>query len=150
MASKKSVIEAELTRIARKNNGVLTAEMVVAAARDEDSPLHDSFTWDNDVAAERWRLYQARNLILHVKVETTAVNNHRVIIRAWTSLTTDRNHDGGGYRETIHVLSNKDQRRQLLADALAELKLFEEKYRTLKELAGVFAQIRKVGKREAA
>ena len=61
-AAEPSVLD-ELERIAKANGGVLRAEDVVESARNERSPLHASFTWDNDEAAERWRLHQARNLI---------------------------------------------------------------------------------------
>ena len=69
-----SEIAQELERIARSApDGVLTPSAVVESARDEGSPLHDKFEWDDGVAAEAWRLEQARRLIRTVKVvvETT-------------------------------------------------------------------------------
>ena len=51
-----------------KQHGSLTAENVLSAAYREDSALHGAFTWDNDAAAGKWRLHQARNLIRSVRV----------------------------------------------------------------------------------
>jgi hypothetical protein len=48
-------------------HGAVTASLVVDAARDPDHPWHDHFEWDNEAAAERWRLTQARQLIRSVK-----------------------------------------------------------------------------------
>lgn len=33
---------------------------IVDYAKNPETELHKCFTWDNDVAAEKWRLYEAR------------------------------------------------------------------------------------------
>jgi hypothetical protein len=65
---KRRLAEAELQAIAAANDGRLTAEMVVQAARDPSSPLHDFFTWDDAAAAAAHRIAQARALIRSVRV----------------------------------------------------------------------------------
>jgi hypothetical protein len=65
---KRRLAEEELQAIAAANGGRLTAEMVVQAARDEESPLHDFFTWDDAAAAAEHRIAQARALIRSVRV----------------------------------------------------------------------------------
>lgn len=42
--------------------------LIVKDATDPDSPLHPHFEWDNDEAAERWRMQQARNMLNHLRV----------------------------------------------------------------------------------
>lgn len=133
-----------LIELARKNGGLLTAEAVVEAARPEESPLHDWFTWDDSEAARQWRLQQARQLIIRVKVEVATGPNETVTVRGWSSLTPDRETDGGGYRETIRVMKSTDMRAQLLINAKAEMDRFVEKYNTLGELAEVITAMRKV------
>ena len=149
MQSNETTIRDELKRIAKRNDGILTAEAVVEAASKEDNPLHSAFTWDNTEAAIKWRLHQARNIILRIKVEVSDVKEHTVTIREWASLTPDRLEDGGGYREVVRVMRNEDQRAQLLADALAELDRISEKYRTLSELAEVFEAVKAARRRSA-
>jgi hypothetical protein len=49
-------------------NDEMPAEAVVDAARDPTSPLHSYFEWNDTVAAEQYRLHQARSLIRAVTV----------------------------------------------------------------------------------
>ena len=51
------------------NEGLLTPEKIVEEARDSNSILHKFFEWDNDVAAEQYRLQQARTLINNVSIK---------------------------------------------------------------------------------
>lgn len=135
------VIIAELKRIALENGGELKPEAVVEAARAETSPLHRQFDWDDTKAAANWRLQQARQLIRVVVQYEPIGNGKTVACRVFVSLTPDREKDGGGYRLASSVLSDEDQRRQLLIDARDEMKRFAAKYRALSELAEVFSAI---------
>jgi ribosomal protein L18 len=56
----------ELARLQR--TGPLTARRVLDAARDDASPLHPAFKWDDVDAAEEYRLMQARQLVRSVQV----------------------------------------------------------------------------------
>ncbi len=51
--------------------GRLTPEQVVEAARAETSAIHGCFEWDDSVAAEKFRIDQARELLKRVKIEVT-------------------------------------------------------------------------------
>lgn len=115
---------------------------VVEAARNPASPLHDKFTWDDGEAAEQYRLIEARKLI---SVHVEYLPNSKDASPVWVSLRQDRAR-GGGYRTLVSVLSKKELREKLLAEAMDDLRHFQEKYHMLKELAEVFAAIRKVKK----
>lgn len=68
MSNNVAIIDA-MRAIADANDGTLTPDLVIEAARDPASPLHSEFTWDRDEAAyERWR-DQARALIGKVRIE---------------------------------------------------------------------------------
>ena len=41
----------------------ITPSSLLERARDKESELHKCFEWDNDVAAERYRITQAGNII---------------------------------------------------------------------------------------
>lgn len=69
------IAHARLERIRARNKGILTPDDVVMDARDESSPLHAFFTWDDTEAAHQFRLDQARTLIRNVKVEVTTTTN---------------------------------------------------------------------------
>lgn len=142
MKKKRDIIIVTLKKLADDNDGIILPKQVVEAARSIKSPLHSYFEWDDDKAAESYRIWQARQL-LRVCVEYIKESKHPVEV--FVSLTTDRRQ--GGYRIQTEVLSNSEMRRQLLADALSELELFRHKYFRLKELADVFKSIRRVLKR---
>ena len=77
-----------LMDIAKKNGGILQVDAVLDEAKDESSPLHGHFEWDNSVAAEAHRRYQARVLIQRCKI--TIVESEPTTIRAFVSLQSDR------------------------------------------------------------
>jgi hypothetical protein len=52
----------------REQHGKLTPQLVLETARLEDHPLHSRFEWADDLAAERWRLEQAHQLIRSVRI----------------------------------------------------------------------------------
>lgn len=69
----------ELHRIA-KERGHITSQVVVDEARPEDAPLHPAFEWDDEKAAERFRLVQASTLVRAVVVvssDASTTADHR-------------------------------------------------------------------------
>jgi Skp family chaperone for outer membrane proteins len=134
-------IIAELKALAKKSEGVLTADAVVKAARAKKSALHNSFEWSDTRAAHQYRLFQARQMLRVVVEFMPSIEKN---VRVFVSLTPDRDEACGGYRVTADVLQQSDQRAQLLADALAELAYFQKKYAMLKELAGVWREVAKL------
>ena len=102
-----------LTKIATEKNGLLTVDDVLEAAKDESSPLHKHFEWDDSAAANAHRRYQARVLIQRCRI--TLVEPDPVKIRAFVSLQNDRE-TGGGYRLTTAVMDDANMREELLHD----------------------------------
>ena len=141
---KTEIVIAELKKLAQDNGGLLQPEIVVEAARPKSSPLHSRFEWDDSVAGQQYRIWQARQLI---RVSVEVITGSEEPMNVFVSLTPDRAKESGGYRVMTHVLSRKEMREQMLSDALAELQCFREKYARLKELAGVFEAIKKVNRK---
>jgi hypothetical protein len=140
-------IAQELEIIAAEHDGLLRAGDVVEYARDPRTMLHGQFTWDDTVAAEAYRLWQARSIIIaNVTVKRTDVQP----VRAWVSLQDDRAQPGGGYRSLDAVMSHQEMRQQLLRQALADGRRWMSKYRALKELEPVFAALDNVTHNNAA
>lgn len=102
-----------LTKMARQNGGVLKVEDVLEEARDESSPLHKHFEWDDSEAADQYRRQQARSLIQRCKV--VLIDTQPIEIRAFVSLPTDRE-SGGGYRLTSDVVSDERLKAELMRD----------------------------------
>ena len=144
MTAAKKLVRAwrdELDLIAKRHGGKLRPEDVVEFARDPSTALHVKFTWDDTEAARQHRLWQARSLI---SIVVTTLPGQTKEFRAFVSMQDDRKERGGGYRFTIAVLSDKEKRAKLLAEALADFDRWKEKYETLEELGEVFAARRKV------
>ena len=67
--------------------GQLTPAVVLDRARDPEHPLHQRFDWDDNQAAERWRLHQAGQLIRSVKVNIERSETETVQVRAFVAKT---------------------------------------------------------------
>lgn len=139
--TKKEVIAPILERIRMNHGGLLKAEDVVSEAESEDNPLHPYFCWDDNEAAHQYRLWQARELITVVAIR---IPNTRGMTQMYVSLSSDRSQPGGAYRGILEVLSQPELRRELVWQALEDLRFWERKYSKIAELAEIFDAIQKV------
>lgn len=135
------IVIAEIRRL-ENESGMINPVDVVEAAREENSPLHSHFEWDDSEAAQQYRLVQARNLI---RVCVEYIDNgkqEKMLVHAFVSLSSDRTHDGG-YRTMTSVMVMETLYAQLLAEVWEEVERFKLKYARLKELVPVFAAMDK-------
>lgn len=139
MISRLATQELQALHAASKNH-MLTPQAVVEQARDESSALHNYFEWDDTVAAEEFRIEQARRIIRVAVTVLTCPDGVDRKVRAFVSLKPDQA-DGKGYRAMGKVLSNAKMRKQLLDSAYADLERFQKRYADLQELASVFDAI---------
>ncbi len=138
--------------LASLNGNTLTPDMVVEAARDPDSALHERFEWDDSTAAEEYRRLQAAKLIREVTVVVEHRPNRDVQVHTEAPLASHGRLQharafhaiGGAYRPLDVVLADAEYRRELKQAAYRELKAFRKKYALLSELADVFAAIDRV------
>lgn len=72
--SRREAINARLHQLAKENGRSLTADVVIADARDPESPFHDSFEWDVERAAHQYWVTVANRLINGYRVEVTVEN----------------------------------------------------------------------------
>jgi hypothetical protein len=70
----------KLIEIAGKNGGRLTAEAIVEDARNPESILHECFEWDDSIAAELYRIEQARAMVRSVRVETVTEGGNSYMV----------------------------------------------------------------------
>jgi hypothetical protein len=130
----------ELEQIRASNERhILMPAAVVNFARDENTALHAQFEWDDSVAAERWRLEQARGVI-RVAVTIIGKGENQTSVPLYVSLTTDRE-NGGGYRAIHEVLTDHELQQQMLHDALQELETFRQKYQRLQALEPLWTAV---------
>lgn len=127
----------EIERVRTAQNGRLAPFDLVEASRDPAAPLHPAFEWDNAVAAESWRVEQAKYLIRSIDVVMVAEQEQKPV-RAFVSVKRDEDRS---YTSVSHAMSDADLRKQVLDSALRELEAWRNRYAELVELADVFAAI---------
>lgn len=116
-----------------------TPQQIVDRARDESSELHKCFEWDNDVAAEKWRLQQARMVVCHLVIKEERRIVDQPEIRYFHIVEKSE-----GYKPTEIIYKNPDEYEKLLANAVGELRAIELKYKSLSELELVFEAIHQI------
>lgn len=128
----------ELERIRLGNSGALTQEAVLAQARSANSALHPHFEWDDTVAAEKHRLGQAGELIRSITIDVSRSNLETKPIRAFVNVHVgERQH----YTSTLHAMSDRELRAQVLAKAWADLEAWRDRHAELTEFAKIFSAI---------
>lgn len=138
------VVGRELTKLEKKA-GAITPNLVVDVAREEASPLHKYFEWDDGKAAEAHRLAQARQLIRSVSVVTIEQEEQAPkMVRAFSNVNSiegEGRFDGRVYRSTIKAMREDGYRQQILEKAYGELVSWRERYKHLEEFSNIIGAI---------
>lgn len=126
----------------KNNDGFITPEAVVEKAKPETSVIHGCFEWNDQSAAQRYRLHQAGELIRSIITVTVGEENGQpAAVRAFVNIKGDSER---GYKLIHSVVNNHDEYGYLLECAKKELAIFRQKYSTLIELRGVMTAIQEV------
>lgn len=112
-----------------------TTKQILDKARDESTELHKCFDWNDTEAAEKWRMHQARKIACSLVIKEPK-NESSPPVRLLYQTDSE-----SGYKPTVLIMQDKGEYQKLLARALAELRSFQTKYKTLTELDGVFDAI---------
>jgi hypothetical protein len=128
----------ELERIRVHQNGRIESEDVVREARDDASPLHPAFDWNDATAAEKYRVEQAKYLIRSIEVVIERSDEEPVPIRAFVSVKRDEDRS---YTSTVHALSDPVLRAQIVEQAFKELEAWRQRHAELTEFARFFSVI---------
>lgn len=108
--------------------GRLSPKELLNVSRAENAPLHNAFTWDDGVAAEKWRTHEASVIICCLEEK---VGDMQKPVRSFVTIQAD----DGCYQPVAKVLKTRDTRDVLLGLALKDALLFKNKYDSLLEAA---------------
>ena len=133
--AKKEAVAERLEEIRLKNGGVLRPTDVVGAARDPKSVLHDEFEWDNSVAAERFRIDQARTLISSVSV--TIVDETRVLQTVAYVRDPDAAPKEQGYVRTVDLRDDEAKAKETLLNEISRAAAYLARVRSLADALGL-------------
>ena len=123
-----------------KKEGV-TPENVVEYAKNEGTTLNKMFEWDNEIAGEKYRIQQARDILRNISVEYIKKDNTKTQIRAYVKTTLKHNDE---YRSIESVISDEEQYALLLNQAYKELNSTKNKYAELQEIQELLKDIPEV------
>lgn len=116
------------------NKGIeVTPEAVLEASRDPSSPTHAEFEWNDTVAAEKYRVEQARLLIAHVRIVRVDNKPGEYKERGFVPVPGGRS----VYVPLQTALGKEEYKEHLLKQARGDVEVFLAKYRRLEELAAV-------------
>lgn len=135
----KGLFKADAQRVADEiGENSITPEQVLEKARnDENSELHKCFEWNDGIAAEKYRLIQARKIIINLAYVPKEKTDEPV--RCF-QITREKS----VYMPTKQFLVNNDEYQDLLKRAKVELESFKRRYATLSELETVFEAIESI------
>lgn len=120
----------EIDRICRERGGV-EPKTLVDESRSAGAPLHNCFEWRDEVAAEKYRTEQARDILGNITVVCETQEKQAVDVRAFVRVQS-------AYRPISVVLNDEEKMLELLEAALRELRAYREKYKHLVALKPVF------------
>ncbi len=138
------IIVKELERA--KVDGNIHLQTLVDNAKPENAPLHGEFTWSNGEAADKWRLYEARQIVKSVEI----VHESSPATRAYEATTVIVEQDEGSqepavsmrvFRSVSDIMADPVARDELLTQAIRDAIAWRKRYAGLQELAKVFAAL---------
>lgn len=118
----------------------LSAVNLLDVSRAEDAPLHDEFEWDDETAAEEYRLQQARHIINCLCVKAEGAEKAAEPVRAFFKIEKSAEM----YDSLTVILRSEDKHAALLRAAAAELAAFQRKYNALAELQPLWEVIEQI------
>jgi hypothetical protein len=97
--------------------GAVTPQVVLDDARPEGSPLHTAFEWNDEIAAERFRLQQASYVIRSIVMQPATVG--ATAVRVFVHVESeDEESERGEYLTRAEVLGDDELRRRTLMRVL--------------------------------
>lgn len=107
-----------------------TPAQILEKGRSEETELHKCFEWNDSIAAEKYRLSQARKIcevLVIQRLPDAPKEAPEIRIFHKTEST-------GGYKPINRIVQNDDEYQKLLQRAFAEFHALKIKYQNLQEL----------------
>jgi|GEM_PF-3437175 len=138
---KQDVIDREVETLTASLGHVPTNVELLRAASDVGHPLHAFFEWDDQRAAQKWRLEEAHRMLQSCKfvVEMNERESKRVQVRKLVVINR-----GEPMRLRNEALAEPDARQKLKAHAIGELRSWCRRYVDLPEVELIRAQLEKM------
>ncbi len=123
-------------------HGGVTAEILLREATKKRSALHSCFEWNDTIAAQNYRLDQARYILRQIEVIIEREDKEPLRIRAFHCVEDEE--QGRRYVTITQARSESDMWEQVIIRAMKEIQQWKETYRDIKEFEAVFEAIAKL------
>ena len=136
----KGIFKANAEKVYEEINSIgeeYTPESIVEYAENPFTELHKCFEWDDEIAANKYRVEQARKICRCLVITTQTKSGETVAVRV---ISNSGEYDNI-YRPTVRMVKNEDQYLKLLQQAKVELIQFKKRYRIIRELDSIFEEI---------
>lgn len=130
--------ETEMKRIERKY-GKLTPRILLDSSRPKKALFHSCFEWRDGVAAEKYRLQQARILINNIEVTIVRQGNEKIKIPFYEVVKDDKGKNK--YADVTSIIANPDNLAYIKVKAKRDLEYWKAKYEVYKELSSAIHQV---------
>lgn len=107
-----------------------TAAELVREASSPKSPAHKHFEWDDEKAAHRYRVDQARHYIRSIEVVVESIDSEP--LRAWWPVTRT-----GHYQRVDRVVEDEDLLKALIEQARRDLVVWSRRYEQLRRIGAL-------------
>lgn len=136
-----NVVGPEIERLEKKYKHALEPQQLLDEARSVQSPIHAAFDWNDETAAEKYRLVQARNLLRSVNVTIITPDREERVVPVFVSSQKKTDLTKRSYSSTEYAMSDPELRSEVLKLALREFAALRRKYAELNELSQLFAMV---------
>ena len=139
------IVGGVLERIERRD-GKISAKSFLDESRNQDSETHSMFEWNDEIAAEKYRLAQSGKIIRQLEI-TVEYDDEEIATPAFVNIeSTDNVNTCAAFVNVSIAMSDKTMKQQVIKNALKELRAFERKYSRITEFSRLFDEIRSLQK----
>lgn len=135
---------AVIEEIRETSGGFATSAAIVDAARAKGSVLHPLFEWDDTVAAEKFRLRQAGEVVRNLEIEVITSGYEKPAYYSVSYINEEKS--VRGYTTEAVVLENPALRDSAVQEALNNIRGWVARYGHLKDMSPISAAVKKVEK----
>lgn len=130
----------------KEKRGGITPQLLVEEAKKKRSPIHNCFEWDNSMAAEQFRIVQAREILrfLVVVIESETENDEEIYVRGFIAPLEKEEDSQTSYLTISEVMADEDLDKAYKQQILGELKAIKHKSKSYDEFSRVNRAIEEI------
>jgi hypothetical protein len=124
-------------------DGAVTRDALLEEAKDPDSPIHGLLEWNNDIAANNWRLDTCRKIItdLRVVVNVEGPDEEPKVLSAYVQIEREDTTHKAIYANVVDALTDEESRASILKRMYRDMQSFVDRYKLYDEASAVIAAI---------